>query len=121
MAMMGLFEPVWRLPMTPPSEESRKKIEAVLEELRTARYACKLKSNRCSRRSPRVIPKKHFALFARFKQALNEGAIRSAEPDPSSRKRVARECVGQERRADRISHGRCGRHVDRLGAAALFR
>jgi 4-hydroxy-tetrahydrodipicolinate synthase len=31
MAMMGLLEPVWRLPMTTPSEESRKKIEAVLE------------------------------------------------------------------------------------------
>jgi 4-hydroxy-tetrahydrodipicolinate synthase len=30
MAMMGLLEPVWRLPMTPPSEASRVKIEAVL-------------------------------------------------------------------------------------------
>jgi len=31
MAMMGLLEPVWRLPMTPPSEASRVKIEAVLK------------------------------------------------------------------------------------------
>ena len=31
MAMMGLLEPVWRLPMTPPSEASRAKIEAVLK------------------------------------------------------------------------------------------
>jgi 4-hydroxy-tetrahydrodipicolinate synthase len=31
MAMMGLLEPVWRLPMTPPSEQNRAKIEAVLE------------------------------------------------------------------------------------------
>jgi len=31
MAMMGLLEPVWRLPMTPPSETSRAKIEAVLK------------------------------------------------------------------------------------------
>jgi 4-hydroxy-tetrahydrodipicolinate synthase len=30
MAMMGLLEPVWRLPMVPPSEASRGKIEAVL-------------------------------------------------------------------------------------------
>jgi 4-hydroxy-tetrahydrodipicolinate synthase len=30
MAMMGLLEPVWRLPMVPPSEASRVKIEAVL-------------------------------------------------------------------------------------------
>src|SRR5580704_14730777 len=31
MAMMGLCEPVWRLPMCPPSEQSRAKIEAVLK------------------------------------------------------------------------------------------
>jgi 4-hydroxy-tetrahydrodipicolinate synthase len=31
MAMMGLLEPVWRLPMTPPSEQNRARIEAVLE------------------------------------------------------------------------------------------
>jgi 4-hydroxy-tetrahydrodipicolinate synthase len=30
MAMMGLLEPVWRLPMTAPSEASRGRIEAVL-------------------------------------------------------------------------------------------
>jgi 4-hydroxy-tetrahydrodipicolinate synthase len=31
MAMMGLCEPVWRLPMVPPSDQSRAKIEAVLQ------------------------------------------------------------------------------------------
>lgn len=31
MAMMGLLEPVWRLPMVPPSEANRTKIEAVLK------------------------------------------------------------------------------------------
>jgi 4-hydroxy-tetrahydrodipicolinate synthase len=31
MAVMGLCEPVWRLPMTPPSEQNRAKIEAVLK------------------------------------------------------------------------------------------
>ena len=31
MAMMGLLEPVWRLPMVPPSESNRGKIEAVLK------------------------------------------------------------------------------------------
>jgi 4-hydroxy-tetrahydrodipicolinate synthase len=30
MATMGLLEPVWRLPMTPPSAQNQKKIEAVL-------------------------------------------------------------------------------------------
>ena len=33
MAMMGLLEPVWRLPMVPPSESNRGKIEHVLETL----------------------------------------------------------------------------------------
>jgi 4-hydroxy-tetrahydrodipicolinate synthase len=31
MAMMGLLEPSWRLPMTPPSDANRVKIEAVLK------------------------------------------------------------------------------------------
>jgi len=33
---------------------------------------------------PAQYTEEHFALFARFKRALNEGAIRSAEPDASS-------------------------------------
>ena len=31
LAMMGLLEPVWRLPMTPPTQQNAAKIEAVLE------------------------------------------------------------------------------------------
>ena len=31
MAMMGLLEPIWRLPLVPPRPDSRKKIEAVLD------------------------------------------------------------------------------------------
>ncbi|MFT2598296.1 dihydrodipicolinate synthase family protein, partial [Escherichia coli] len=31
MAMMGLLEPVWRLPMCAPAAASREKIEAVLK------------------------------------------------------------------------------------------
>jgi 4-hydroxy-tetrahydrodipicolinate synthase len=33
MAMMGLCEPVWRLPMTAPTAANRAKIEAVLEQV----------------------------------------------------------------------------------------
>jgi 2,3,4,5-tetrahydropyridine-2-carboxylate N-succinyltransferase len=33
---------------------------------------------------PAAYTEEHFALFARFKQALNQGAIRSAEPDASA-------------------------------------
>jgi 4-hydroxy-tetrahydrodipicolinate synthase len=31
MALMGLLEPVWRLPMVPPSPANRAKIETVLQ------------------------------------------------------------------------------------------
>jgi len=31
MAMMGLLEPAWRLPMVPPSEATRARIEVVLK------------------------------------------------------------------------------------------
>jgi 2,3,4,5-tetrahydropyridine-2-carboxylate N-succinyltransferase len=34
---------------------------------------------------PSTYSEDHFALFQRFKQALNSGAVRSAEPDPSAR------------------------------------
>ncbi|HXG35327.1 MAG TPA: 2,3,4,5-tetrahydropyridine-2,6-dicarboxylate N-succinyltransferase [Bryobacteraceae bacterium] len=34
---------------------------------------------------PEVFAEEHFRLFARFKEALNEGRIRAAEPDPSCR------------------------------------
>ena len=33
LALMGLLEPVWRLPMTPPKVENLKRIQAVLESL----------------------------------------------------------------------------------------
>jgi 4-hydroxy-tetrahydrodipicolinate synthase len=32
MSVMGLLEPVWRLPMTPPQEASKQKIDAVLQK-----------------------------------------------------------------------------------------
>ncbi|HEV2199786.1 MAG TPA: 2,3,4,5-tetrahydropyridine-2,6-dicarboxylate N-succinyltransferase [Bryobacteraceae bacterium] len=34
---------------------------------------------------PSLYTEEHFALFARFKQAMNEGLIRAAEPDSSTR------------------------------------
>jgi 4-hydroxy-tetrahydrodipicolinate synthase len=33
MSLMGLLEPVWRLPMTPPQPSSKQKIEAVLQNI----------------------------------------------------------------------------------------
>jgi 4-hydroxy-tetrahydrodipicolinate synthase len=39
MAMMGLCEPVWRLPMTAPSAQNQGKIESVLESVGLMRSA----------------------------------------------------------------------------------
>jgi len=36
-------------------------------------------------RKPAAYAEQHFALFERFKDALNQGRVRSAEPDPSAR------------------------------------
>jgi 4-hydroxy-tetrahydrodipicolinate synthase len=33
LGLMGLLEPVWRLPLVPPSPANLEKIEAVLEQL----------------------------------------------------------------------------------------
>jgi 2,3,4,5-tetrahydropyridine-2,6-dicarboxylate N-succinyltransferase len=86
MYRMGLLEPVYRLPMVPPSGQPGRR------------------SNRCSTAVGLAVPigepivassaiedlfdnkpeqytPEHFALFARFKQALNAGKIRAAEPD----------------------------------------
>ena len=89
MAMMGLCEPVWRLPMTPPSAaesgEDRGGVEASRVIEQQPEHACRLRSRSCSIRSRRAYTEEHFALFQRFKQALNAGTIRSAEPDSSAR------------------------------------
>src|ERR1051325_696481 len=34
---------------------------------------------------PSTYTEEHFALFARFKEALNSGAVRAAEPDSSAK------------------------------------
>jgi len=39
MARMGLLEPAWRLPLVPPSAQSKSKIEKVLSELNLLRSA----------------------------------------------------------------------------------
>lgn len=44
MAMMGLCEPVWRLPMTPPSAQNRAKIESVLKQAGLLRDAATSRS-----------------------------------------------------------------------------
>ena len=62
---------------------------------------------------PSKFTEEHFALFARFKQALNEGTIRSAEPDAKARRRLAREHLGQERHPARPANGYGGRYVAR--------
>ncbi len=69
---------------------------------------------------PATYTEEHFALFQRFKQALNAGAVRSAEPDVVGAQRMARECVGEEGRAAGISDGRGGRYVGQTKRGSRF-
>ena len=70
---------------------------------------------------PATYTEEHFALFQRFKEALNAGAVRVGGAGCVDAQRMARECVGEERRAARVPDGRGGGHVRRSGAAADVR
>ena len=54
MALMGLLEPVYRLPMVPPKPENLARIEKVLESvgLSGESVRCRLKSKRSSTTNP---------------------------------------------------------------------
>ena len=68
MALMGLLEPVYRLPMVPPGPASLAKIEKVLESVGTARESarCRLRSNASSTTSRPPTPPSTSRLFARI-------------------------------------------------------
>ncbi len=116
MAMMGLLEPVWRLPMTPPSEANRAKIEAVLKSSGLSRR-CWTSSGARMRteieklfdEKPATYTEEHFALFQRFKQALNRGRDPLGRAGRVRAQRLARERLGEERHPARLPHGRGGR------------
>jgi len=85
----GLLEPVWRLPLCPAqsgqiSRRSKKVVEALGLFGRPER-ACRLRSRELFDQPPAAYTDHHFDLFQRFKQALNAGEIRAAEPDGSSK------------------------------------
>ncbi len=53
MALMGLLEPVWRLPLVPPKPDNLARIQNVLEAIGLdPRACCKLISRSCSTASP---------------------------------------------------------------------
>ena len=61
MALMGLLEPVWRLPLVPPRPPAAPRIDKVLEEAGCSRGArCRLKSSSCSMTPP---PELHRGAF----------------------------------------------------------
>ena len=51
---------------------------------RGARMRTELRSKQLFDEKPAAYTEEHFALFAAFKQALNQGAVRAAEPDAST-------------------------------------
>jgi len=60
-------------------------------------------------------------LFRAFKEDLNAGRVRSAEPDPSQKKRLANQYVGEEGHSCGFPHGDDRRYVDRSRKAAVLR
>ena len=105
MALMGLLEPVWRLPMVAPKPENLAKIRGALEAVGLVQqaYADSAEIERLFDENPARYSDEHLRLFQQFKDALNAGEIRAAEPDAARSKRLARERVGEERHSARIS------------------
>ena len=87
MALMGLLEPVWRLPLVPPKPENLAKIRerARIPRAGPAGLCCTLKSSGCSTKIRRSTPRASSRSFSEFKDALNAGEIRAAEPDASAK------------------------------------
>ena len=86
MALMGLLEPVWRLPMVPAAAAaSLAKIEKVLEAVGLLRESarCRLRSSSCSTTSRRTYTDEHFAPFRRI-QARAERRARFAPREPDA-------------------------------------
>ena len=86
MALMGLLEPVWRLPLVAPSAANLEKIRGVLDSLgsRERGPCCRQQIEELFDHPPASYTDEHFGLFEEFKSALNRGEVRAAEPDASS-------------------------------------
>ena len=125
MALMGLLEPVWRLPLVPPQAASQsgqdRKGAGSGRPAGPNRPCCRADIEKLFDEKPETYTEEHFRLFQAFKDALNSGAVRAAEPDPSSPQRLARERLGQEGHPAGLPHGRHRRHVDRPPPPAVLR
>ena len=113
MAMMGLLEPVWRLPMCAPQPATDSQDRQSLTTSDSLNASVQTEIEEVFDNKPADYTEEHFRLFYDFKLALNSGAIRAAEPDPGSSDRLARQRLGQEGHPARLPPGRRRRHVDR--------
>jgi hypothetical protein len=69
---------------------------------------------------PAKYTDEHFRVFQAFKDALNRGEVRAAQPDASA-KTGWRERLGEEGNSAGIPHGRDHGHVHRSREAAVLR
>ena len=116
MALMGLLEPVFRLPMVPPSRGSLAKIEKVLEAVGLAREGarCRLKSKQLFDDKPAAYTRRPFPTVRRVQsRAERRAACAPPSRTPPTRHRLARERLGEERHSAGLPHGRHRRYVDR--------
>ena len=122
MALMGLLEPVWRLPLVPPQPHNLARIEKVLKAwISLGRCpCCRLKSSGSST-NRRILSGRAFRAVQPLQGGSERGpgARRRAGRLPDQR--LARERLGEEGHPARLPHGRHRRHVDRPRPPAVLR
>ncbi len=123
MALMGLLEPVYRLPHVPARRRQPGPDRKGAGERWACSGACRLQAEieRLFDEKPAAYTDDHFRLFAEFKAALNEGRDPRRRAGRRLAHRLARQRLGQERHPARLPHGRRGRHVDRREPPAVLR
>ena len=123
MGLMGLLEPVYRLPMVPaqPGQPGQDREGAGGVGLAGEGVGCRLKSSIFSTRSPASYEAGHFRLFAEFKTALERRARTRRRARRLPRHRLARQRLGKEGHPAGLPHGRCHRYVGRSRTPALLR
>ena len=97
MAMMGLCEPVWRLPTVPPQPASEAKIEQVAGGRGTAGVSrCKQRSKKSFDNKPAKYTEEHFRSFRRFQARPEQRRDPRRRARSLLQDRLARERLGEE-------------------------
>ena len=85
MAMMGLLEPMWRLPMCAPAPQTQRKSKRCSKPAASpSECACALRSNELFDAQAHAVYRTRFRFVPAFQRRAERGAVRAAEPDAST-------------------------------------